>query len=316
MERPAFIRVPKSRYSEMSQQQSVNLFRDGPGTPWGFRLVGGKDLNCPLSLQRVTLGTPSEGELRRGDVILRIGNRDATKLSHQEAQNLIKNAGNHLQLVVNRSQYTPQSPDIYGPRPLATLAANATHHGLPRTDFSYGAPQHRYIPPPPPNAPSSQDDDNYDIERERIAVTSQPHRTPVLIQPSVKVKHDTPVGSYLRHVNDPFVRAAPQTSIKHHPVLQHANETLMRARLQESVTSAASNSSGIGSPRGRSETPDSGSVPTIVHRQYNSPIDMYSAQNIAASITGQTGIRVTPEAMGRLVKAAILDYAMEGRYFV
>ncbi|XP_013792181.2 LIM domain-binding protein 3-like, partial [Limulus polyphemus] len=79
---------------------TLNLARDGASMPWGFRLQGGSDLGQPLTIQRVFLGSPSEGELHRGDIIMRIGDRDSNRLTHQEAHDVIVRSGNNLKLVV------------------------------------------------------------------------------------------------------------------------------------------------------------------------------------------------------------------------
>ncbi|GBO25546.1 hypothetical protein AVEN_215752-1, partial [Araneus ventricosus] len=57
----------------------------------------------------VTYGSPSEGEVCRGDIILRIRDTDASQLSHQKATDLIVKAGSTLKLVVAR----PTSPAAY-----------------------------------------------------------------------------------------------------------------------------------------------------------------------------------------------------------
>ncbi|GBN10175.1 hypothetical protein AVEN_253403-1 [Araneus ventricosus] len=51
---------------------------------------------------KVTYGSPSEGEVCRGDIILRIRDTDASQLSHQKATDLIVKAGSTLKLVVAR----------------------------------------------------------------------------------------------------------------------------------------------------------------------------------------------------------------------
>lgn len=35
------------------QQVAVELVRDGPYTPWGFRMTGGADIGTPLVIQKV-----------------------------------------------------------------------------------------------------------------------------------------------------------------------------------------------------------------------------------------------------------------------
>ena len=51
---------------------------------------------------QVQVGTPSEGQLRRGDIIRKIEDYDARDLRHEDAQNLFTKAGNQISLVVQR----------------------------------------------------------------------------------------------------------------------------------------------------------------------------------------------------------------------
>jgi len=94
----------------------VSLVRDGQGTSWGFRLQGGVDHNCPLIIQRVFVGTPSEGFLQRGDVVVKIGKNATSHMSHQDAHALIANHGNQLNLQVHREQRTSNGPTMVQPQ--------------------------------------------------------------------------------------------------------------------------------------------------------------------------------------------------------
>ena len=51
---------------------------------------------------QVQPGTPSAGALHPGDTILGIGGTNARQLTHMQAHQLIKSAGNHLQLTLMR----------------------------------------------------------------------------------------------------------------------------------------------------------------------------------------------------------------------
>ena len=53
------------------------------------------------SLQ-VTRGSPADGALNAGDAILTIGNYDAKDLTHAQASEFIKRAGNTLQLSIQK----------------------------------------------------------------------------------------------------------------------------------------------------------------------------------------------------------------------
>jgi hypothetical protein len=49
------------------------------------------------------------GEVRRGDIIKKIADYDARDLRHEDAQNLFRNAGNTISLVVQRYVRSPPS---------------------------------------------------------------------------------------------------------------------------------------------------------------------------------------------------------------
>ncbi|KAK8377009.1 hypothetical protein O3P69_013576 [Scylla paramamosain] len=109
------------------------------GTPWGFRLQGGKDFATPLCVQKVNAGSlAAVAGLQAGDAIVSIGGRDALALRHKEAQEAIVRAGNNFDLVIQRGsqvwrpQVTPLAQVKTTPEgvPVATntsLAANKKH---------------------------------------------------------------------------------------------------------------------------------------------------------------------------------------------
>ncbi|XP_076458711.1 PDZ and LIM domain protein 7-like isoform X2 [Babylonia areolata] len=123
----------------------AKLERIDPNTPWGFRMQGGKDFNCPLSIQRVNPGSlAAKCGLHVGDVILKIGNADTSFLRHKEAQNSIISAGNRLDLLLQRGG-APMRPGGYDSFPAPSF--NAGGYGAPQ---SFGVQQ----PSPAPFKPS------------------------------------------------------------------------------------------------------------------------------------------------------------------
>jgi C-terminal processing protease CtpA/Prc len=50
----------------------------------------------------VFAGTPAAVELYRGDVIVNVQGADTSSMTHQEAQELIKNAGGTLNMLIKR----------------------------------------------------------------------------------------------------------------------------------------------------------------------------------------------------------------------
>ncbi|XP_051935910.1 PDZ and LIM domain protein 1 [Hippocampus zosterae] len=92
----------------------------GPG-PWGFRLVGGKDFEQPLTISRVTLGSKAaEANLCIGDVILAIDGEATDNMTHLEAQNKIKGCIQEMALSIDRSEnklWSPLSSEEGKPHP-------------------------------------------------------------------------------------------------------------------------------------------------------------------------------------------------------
>lgn len=81
--------------------QTVTLV--GP-SPWGFRLVGGRDFSTPLTVSRVTAGGKAAlGDLCAGDTILAINGDSTENMTHMEAQNRIKTCSRQLTLIITRS---------------------------------------------------------------------------------------------------------------------------------------------------------------------------------------------------------------------
>ncbi|XP_050721341.1 PDZ and LIM domain protein 5-like isoform X12 [Eriocheir sinensis] len=77
------------------------------GTPWGFRLQGGKDFATPLCVQKVNAGSVAAvAGLQAGDAIVSIGGKDALSLRHKEAQEAIVRAGNIFDVVIQRGAQT------------------------------------------------------------------------------------------------------------------------------------------------------------------------------------------------------------------
>ncbi|XP_034824773.1 PDZ and LIM domain protein 3 isoform X9 [Maniola hyperantus] len=259
----------------------VTLRRETRDTNWGLRLVGGADLSTPLIVTRVTAGTPAGRELTRGDIIAKIDHYDARDLRHEDAQNLFKNAPNQIKLVVQReseqagprSQFAARSPaqnaippPFRTPSPLPTSAWRGPE-SLPRS-----------TPVPPQYSPQEfqpqvegeyrtllvSPSANRNDEVVDESITSQPYRTTPLVLPGAKVRREPgPTESYLRHHPNPAMRAPP-----HHDY----RDTLMKQKVAESVLQRV-----VGEESNK-----------VLHKQFNSPINLYSEQNIANSIRQQT----------------------------
>ncbi|XP_072766084.1 PDZ and LIM domain protein Zasp isoform X1 [Anoplolepis gracilipes] len=90
----------------MAQLISVKLSRFD-GSPWGFRLQGGKDFGTPLVVQKVNSGSPAEAAgLKAGDAVIKVNTTDTYNLRHKDAQDVIVRAGNNFEMTVQRGGST------------------------------------------------------------------------------------------------------------------------------------------------------------------------------------------------------------------
>ncbi|XP_043254439.1 PDZ and LIM domain protein 3 isoform X5 [Colletes gigas] len=199
------------------------------------------------------LGTPivvtrSENEaLQRGDVIKKIDDYDARDVRHVDAQNLLQTSES-IRLVIER----PKKKIVPTELPKSPV---------PPPCFE------EYSRPSTPQEQFTLPHDHLDEVREERVHLSQPYRTTPLVLPGAKVKKDAPLGEcYLRHHPNPMIRAAPHHYEPAHP------EVAMKQKVAESVLQRV---------LGPNE------VPKVVHKQFNSPIGLYSEQNIADTIKCQ-----------------------------
>nr|DBA29138.1 TPA: hypothetical protein GDO54_009395 [Pyxicephalus adspersus] len=89
-----------------------NVVLPGPA-PWGFRLTGGIDFNQPLLISRITPGSKSsQANLCPGDVIIAIDGYSTENMTHAEAQDRIKAATDQLCLKIERGSTRMWSPQI------------------------------------------------------------------------------------------------------------------------------------------------------------------------------------------------------------
>ncbi|XP_055841385.1 uncharacterized protein LOC129908706 isoform X8 [Episyrphus balteatus] len=96
------------------------------------------------------------------------------------------------------------------------------------------------------------------------AIQYQPYRTTPLVLPGAKVKKDAPTtDSYLRHYPNPAVRAPPGHEYNY-------NDVLMKQRVADTMLHKVV---GRDADTGR-----------VFHKQFNSPIGLYSDNNIENTI--------------------------------
>ncbi|KAG5900016.1 hypothetical protein JTB14_009100 [Gonioctena quinquepunctata] len=210
----------------------LSLQRSSPNEQWGFSLVGGSDVKTPLIITRVGFGSPVEGVLHRGDIITKVGNYDSRDIRHQDAQNLFKNAGSNIRVVVQREN-TPRQ---------------ATSTGSSRTS-SY----------------------NY---------------SPLSVSPHLSPKGYTPPGySPGAPALTPYY-SSPLTPIDNNFFDSYEYDPSRKEDGQEEphltkqVASTVLDRISTGDPNKQ-----------LVHKQFNSPIHLYSEPNVVDTIQKQTGLK-------------------------
>ncbi|XP_028040607.1 uncharacterized protein LOC114250789 isoform X2 [Bombyx mandarina] len=240
--------------------------------------------------RKVTPGTPAGRDLVRGDIIAKIDDYDARDLRHEDAQNLFKNAPNQIKLVIQRDvereglrgSGTPLAPRS----PILNASATPFRTPSPLPPSWRGPESLPRSTPVPPSQFQPQLDGEYRTyllspsstrtdETIDESIQSQPYRTTPLVLPGAKVRREPgPTESYLRHHPNPAMRAPPNHDYR---------DTLMKQKVAESVLQRV-----VGEE-----------APKVLHKQFNSPINLYSEQNIANSIRQQTSPLPTNGHYGR-----------------
>ncbi|XP_066159190.1 uncharacterized protein Zasp66 isoform X3 [Euwallacea fornicatus] len=237
--------------------------------------------------KNVAFASPAQGVLQRGDIISKVGNYDSRDIRHEDAQNLFRNAGNTVRIVVQRetaprhnaSTGSSRNSSHYSP---LSVSPNLSPRGpgLSPSGYSPGGSIGGSALTPVYTNPLTPIDNHYfeiyeyghprrQEENGDIHVTKQPYRTTPLVLPGAKVKREPgPTESYLRHHPNPSVRAPPV----HH--LDHGH------KIAHSVLDRIS----TGDPNKQ-----------VVHKQFNSPINLYSEPNVVDTIHRQTGVHAAPK---------------------
>ncbi|XP_050090191.1 LIM domain-binding protein 3 isoform X5 [Anopheles aquasalis] len=310
----------------------VTLRRPSPHVPWGIRLVGGTDLNAPLIITRVQVNSPAQAELLRGDIITKIDQYDARDLTHNDAQNLFRNAGNQMRVTVRRDDAVAlhQSAHPVNGNPVQALPTSspapgnyAKPYGQPAQQPSMVAPvqpsvtvpskpqPHQNFPPPDPvqllptiSSPLPHGPQSYAAALEHPletlphtvfpgvdasgayhlpkqpypppapiglndaseAIANQPYRTTPLVLPGAKVpKKDT-------LPTESYLRHHPNPAMRAPPAHDYT-DTLMKQK--------------------------------VVHKQFNSPIGLYSDSNIENTLR-QSAPQQSPAAVPIFIDLSFL----------
>ncbi|XP_062544234.1 PDZ and LIM domain protein 7 isoform X5 [Armigeres subalbatus] len=277
----------------------VTLQRRSPQIAWGIRLVGGTDLNAPLIITRVQVNSPAQKELLRGDIITKIDQYDARDLTHNDAQTLFRNAENQIKITIRRDDKVALHQSAHQPNGYGTPAyspalspvppAYAPQPFSPVPQQQQKPQQHQNFPPPDPSnllprvaSPLPHGPQAYAVALEHPvetlphtvfpnldasgayqlpktpyppmvsgydeaseALTNQPYRTTPLVLPGAKVPKKDVLPT------ESYLRHHPNPAMRAPPV-HDFTDSLLRQK--------------------------------IVHKQFNSPIGLYSDSNIENTV--------------------------------
>ncbi|XP_040154988.1 PDZ and LIM domain protein 3 isoform X8 [Anopheles arabiensis] len=224
---------------------TVTLRRSSPQVAWGIRLAGGTDLNAPLIITRVQDHSPAQPELLRGDVITKIDQYDARDLMHIDAQNLFRNAGNQIKVTVRRDD---------------KVALHQSAHPIngnpvaPLSPANFAQPYQPYAEPGQPAKPQLHQNFPPPDPTQLLpsTATSLPHGPQ-----SYAAALERPVET-LPHTVFPVVDGTGAYHLPKQPYPPPAPTSLNDAN--EAITNQ------------------------VVHKQFNSPIGLYSDNNIENTI--------------------------------
>lgn len=256
------------------------IFRDGLSTPWGFRLQGGVDFQSPLTVVKVTPLSAVDGYIKAGDVILSIDRVDASTLTHNAALNMIANAGSSISLTVLRQEksvaLSPSSDYFLGARSKSVEKDDDVQQRKEQTkklaDIMKSSLNIVTTKPPIKRTTS------FGVVSPSVDITSFLPRAPPRRQwsTSATVPSTTPVDRRVaaRHLHESLALVSPARGDAS-PVLEVG-----------AAGSTASKAVGLWSPP--LQHPHS----RLVHLQYNSPMNVYSAFNVADSVQKMTASQI------------------------
>jgi hypothetical protein len=262
-ERPGFWRAPRNYHPKPRPQSCV--WSPPSHSSYDTNSLPRQKVHFYLPEEQVQSGSPaSDAGLRTGDVLLSIGNTSTLSppMTHSTASDMIKHSGNTLNVQVQRPQGrspAPMSPSI---SPVYSSEPPSSHTPYRPVPMNRGV-----IPHISPGYESSirkpeNNTEEYLKEkaREQWAITAQTYRTLPLIEPRPKVRRDWPTGSYLRYMDGPSWHDLPKTAVLPQPQkLQNVMHKFGQGVTQNN--------------------------PGVVHLQYNSPINVYSDENVANVLT-------------------------------
>ncbi|UJR22739.1 hypothetical protein I4U23_025772 [Adineta vaga] len=275
-----------------TQTIKVTLQRDSLQTSWGFRLQGGVDFRSPFIVNKISACSPADGNLHRGDVILEIDHTPISSMLHTDALELIQRAGGQITFLIQRGSE------------LSSLTSSVPRNQRPMSAISWSHESSRS-----PWSPSTHQLTPMSFFRNR-PLERIPEPKPLLSQtgspmmpgpvPSVSTKtrgYMQPPSFHSDRLNDFNNNSySPVRLVYPGPTYNHRNRAMSTANypntLSPSWTNSFSNESESYTPTYQKKVqinpyvqkqyynPSSPQSTNLVHRQFNSPMSLYSNDNV------------------------------------
>jgi len=299
----------------------AQIVRQNLNQPWGFRLQGGADVGEPLSINRVAPGSPAARiGLRAGDELTEIYSAPTVNMTQQDAMDLLDRQGDSVILTVERKARgsIPKNPIIqqeydhvkdYQPFDLSGASRTPTRRRNPQLDsrslFTHSPSFDSPLTPPGGYDRHQQTNDHtaYQSPHQPLNFSDQPsygnaHYSPAEGGGAGGFGSGPRSGSWAsggRSVSLDADEAMSPSASSYHP----QSRTF---RMLQSVMHNESPSAGdLALPPPRSAAieqmrrdqaagrrhPSGGRVKVFMPAQYNSPLGMYSADNVLETFTAQ-----------------------------
>merc|ERR1712071_131909 len=132
-------------------------------------------------------------------------------------------------------------------------------------------------------------------DRERIVVTNQPYRTTPLVLPGAKVARDTATTqttSYLALQTNPLLWSSTPGAPSYVNPQQAASDALLRQKL-EAASAVVQRNLAISAAAEQAQAQAAHEPPPkqeVVHKQFNSPLGLYSKENVEEVMALQSGL--------------------------
>lgn len=279
----------------------AQIIRQDLSQPWGFRLQGGAEVNEPLRLARVTPGSPAARiGLREGDEVTEIDNTPTDNLTYYESMSLIDQHTDSLLLTIERKARgsVPVNPVLYSsaeqsqPKPYQTYdlsGTNANTRTTPRNyDYQYAQSKPFDAPAKRPQQLSYQTQPAFPLPVDADFYSTRPadpdafllQNQPQQLSPTHPQSRTFKMLQSVMENDEPYAGVAGLPPPRSATMEQMRREGAFQRHPQFPAPLPGSSYSSSGSPAGSR-------VKVIMPQQYNSPLAMYSADNVLETFTAQ-----------------------------